>query len=477
MSLSGVIKGGSGTRKSCDACKRGKRKCDGRLPCKRCTDSGWECSYSPLVSLAKQQSLGSFTAGVPLPSPRASHPLQTGIGTADTLTLHPSAAAVLPRTTINRGWMETYFRKVNFAREFYGVTDLRQYDKVTCPAMLLQYYSAMASVARALEPDRAVATYYESAALKLAKEQLRVISLEAMTGYQLLSFHYWGQDAQKCAHFRGVVMSIGSRLACSSLLSIEDKKRLLQIVLSTVGAQDLGHQENGTNLRRVLMDFTDLIRAVAAEESLSQTDNSLTIRGTIEWLKMRANMAKCIVPLNADQISSPLSEDPQNLQRLRSSIHLTKGLLQPFRHSPCRVVSTLMEAVMLSASGDLNGGLSLLWNVVQLASESPLVLFGANSIALLHLAFRFALPCHVPLASQLNNLQRRVAETLPEAWALWKQEFELLKSQTTITQSLAGSYPFAIQPLSLPAHDIEDWEKLLEEQASSASREKELKNT
>ena len=153
------------------------------------------------------------------------------------------------------------------------------------------------------------------------------VSLDAMNGFQLLSFHYWGQDIDKSEHFRSVVISMGSQLAKSPDLSFNDKQKLLQIVLSTIGAQHLDSLHVGRALRFVLEDMKETIQSVITQEEeggqgLSPASKCLTINGTILWLKMKANFSACLN--RSSSIGGPVF-----IGRLEDGLPQAVGILQP----------------------------------------------------------------------------------------------------------------------------------------------------
>ena len=287
----------------------------------------------------------------------------------------------------------------------------------------------MASVSRAFQTNTSGVSYYEERARAIGEDLKSEVSLDAMNGFQLLSFHYWGQDIDKSEHLRSVVISMGSQLAKSSDLSFNDKQKLLQIVLSTIGAQHLDSLHVGHALHFVLEDMKETILSVARKEEggedLSPASKCLTIKGAILWLKMKANFSACIN--RSSSIGGPVFIGRlEDANRLRKSVLETEPLIWPFQSSSS-VTCALLRGLMSASLDVLNQSLYFLWEAVRLFWVERSIVFGANAPMLLHLGFRIAVVSEdIYLAYWLSQLQMSLSEELSDARRLYEEEANFL---------------------------------------------------
>ena len=410
------------SKTSCERCRKLKRKCEARgSSCERCTRLELPCTLSetePTPLLSSEDDVRLYAN------------LQSDLNVISFSRLNfaqppPREQTSLVFTAVNRGWMETYYWRINFTQMFYGGTP-QMYENTTSPALHLQYYAAMASVARSTESDLSIVAYYENRAKLITSDMAKEASIDLMKGLQLLSFHYWGQDAGQSEFFRRSVILMGIALARRSPLSFSDSQQLLQIVLGAVGAQYLNSPQCGSVLKWVLEEFADLIMTITlAEDALTSLNNSLSIRRTIQWLRMRANFSDCVN--RSPDIEAPVFTGlMEDANRLRSSVIATESFIRPFQSSGI-VASTLMRGVMIASLDTLEESIEILWQAVRSYWEDQRVIFAVSVPILLHLGFRIAIAFKdFMLASWLSKIQLSLSEQFTVARQMYEEESSYL---------------------------------------------------
>jgi len=454
ITSTGVKKASSSRRKACDKCRQYKKKCDGGLPCSRCLHSKKTCTYppgavpTPAVSTPAVKKEPDFRV---LPEESASQHNTVSLFLDPTnpcinnsLPFHSAPNADMPfvNGAIHRNYLQTYFQEIHPIRIFYRPVDISIYDQPTSASRQLQYYAVMATVMRVMEPARDAYRYYEQQARRMAVDLMDEFSVETMFGFQLLAYHYWGEDTQKSDHYRSITLSLGRQIAKNKQLSPKELDMLVRIQLVTVGMTDIAEYNIENDLRRALRGMDSALSTVIKRDL---DDGTAKVENVINWLHFRAGLANCAQDLNSDDegdsVMAPFRHDQQEFNRLKRMEGIIQKFLAKVPNSNVRKsAELLMYAFMVFIGGQCAVAISCIREAISLLSAQELLSISSPYLySLLHNAVRIAAnQGELELARQVNSVQRQLALVLPSSRTLTEKDRSLLHRLATISASASS---------------------------------------
>merc|ERR1712130_951090 len=316
-------------------------------------------------------------------------------------------------------------------------------DQPNSVSRQLQYYAVMATVMRVLEPARHSYRYYEQQARRVAVDLMDEFSVETMFGFQLLAFHYWGEDTQKSDHYRSITLSLGRQIAKNKQLSPKELDMMVRIQLVTVGMTDVAEYNIENDLRRALRGMDHALSIVMKNDS---DENVTRIENVINWLHFRAGLANCAQDLDSedDPAIAPFRYDQQEFARLKRMEGILQKFLSKVPNSNVRKsAELLMYAFMVFIGGQCAVAISCIREAISLLSMQELKSISSLYLySLLHSAVRVAAnQGELELARQVNSVQRQLALVLPSSRILTERDRAMLHRLSALTTPEPSCHP------------------------------------
>lgn len=419
---------------ACEGCRNSKKKCDGQLPCARCKKAGKICIY-PERRTNKKKELAQLTPG----------------------SMH--------EISVTRKYFELFFDGINPIRMFSTNLDIGNFERPISKPILLQYNAILASAIRSFSNTPQAYQIFENRARQLAGELMDDFSFETALGFELLTFHYWGEDETKSTHFREITLSICKRI----LQKTNDPKvkaQILRLIVAATGTRGINKQLQellgiANNLTRLRLEdnsspmyYSNQIDQQSYyscnpfhvnliqnnENNVNKLDDTcFNDDELLTWINFRTKMADLIFPPDDDVNSiNPFNENVDKvkvLELLKQADLVGSFMDRHFtstKNKICHnIIRLLIHTFLFYASGDKMTALYSLSNVVGVIQTHNYVLtiLGPFIISFMHIAFRIAfLENDFNLALQITKFQKQLASTMPSGRPLLEENENLLKN-------------------------------------------------
>jgi len=299
-------------------------------------------------------------------------------------------------------------------------------------------------VMRVMEPARDAYRYYEQQARRAAVDLVDEFSVETMFGFQLLAYHYWGEDTQKSDHYRSITLSLGRQISKNKQLTPKELDMMVRIQLVTVGMTDLAENTIESDLRRALRGMDN---ALSIAMKSDWDENTPKIENVINWLHFRVGLANCAQDLDSEDEEAavaPFRHDQQEFARLKRMEGIIQKFLSKVPNSNVRKsAELLMYAFMVFIGGQCAVAISCIREAVALVSVQELKCISSPYLySLLHSAVRVAAhQGELELARQVNAVQRQLALVLPSSRTLTEKDRALLHRLSNMARAEACPPP------------------------------------
>ena len=426
---------------ACDACRTSKKKCDGESPCGRCSSMGKICTYSAVKR-----------------TPAA--PLKVFRNTVS------EVQQQLACTTTSNKYFELYFDCMNPMRVFHDI-DIDILSHPTTKSELLQYNAVLATATRSFSSNPRAYHTFENRARKLASELFDDFSFDTALGYQLLTFHYWGEDEEKSHHLRDITISLIKRIHSRSKF---DKNSTARLMIAAVGLKDIADPHVVDDMDKM----TALFRNVTLESgsNISPKDSEIVFLGKevsvqfsdtdlLTWATLRLKVAQYLFK-DIDTVppdECPLKTiSPESLKELFTLLHKVSRLMQrafntnnPNIRINQQGIANLLGSFVLYAAGRKQVAFDNMVQFLELFSEQEAYasMTAPFFIGLLHIAFRVSFyEKKYDIANRFSGLQRKLVRFLPSGRKTMEEDMELLK--TISTESVAERSPPSLFATPIP---------------------------
>lgn len=432
---------------ACDCCRSSKKKCDGELPCARCKARSKICTYSTRQARKKKKKDDTTESSA---VNQSTHQLAIN-----------STQTALSDLATTRKYFELYFESINPIRLFSNDLQIENFDKPTSKPILLQYNSILASATRIFANRSQAYQIFENRARQLAGELLDDFTFDTALGFELLTFHFWGEDETKTSHFRDITLSLCKRIhrEASDPKSVN---QILRLIVAAAGMRDITQPSDemvciANKLKQLQLETTKPSQQNQNSFTYStpQNDQMYTCFNDEElliWVGLRSRLADVLFLNEAEEKKSNINPFKENIDpnKLGEIYILTKKIglvMEKHFNSPKNMISHqvcqyLLNSFLLFAAGQGKNALAYISKAMDIydTHEYILIMTGPFIIGFVHLAFRIAfLENDIILANRISGIQRKLADIMPSGKAVMEEDMLLLKSISNINSSPSSS--------------------------------------
>mmetsp|Transcript_7405 Transcript_7405/g.9124 ORF Transcript_7405/g.9124 Transcript_7405/m.9124 type:complete len:477 (-) Transcript_7405:76-1506(-) len=398
--------------RACDSCRESKKKCDGKLPCGRCeANPDRICTYAPARSQVKTSYLLQLQKQHLDQDTRKQHILAYFKGANPIFFLNPRSS--------------TYSGK---------------YDAPSSKSVFLQYNAMLATSIREAGAERSVYETFETTACSLASELLCDFTYETALGYNILAFHFWGEDIIKSVFYRDVAISLTKRA-----LRVPEENYftfdLLRLLFSSMC------------IHRVPMvaDIEELIELIPEDIRNSPayhlSDGSVSLAQTVRFSMARSILDNHLLAYPDNLFSiHPGSVSNETIGNFKEYIRDVARSFTSFRDPESALTRgqrSLLQAISLFGTGQPQQCFTLLDEAMDIFSEHDEIIikggpfFGIVLHTIFVIAFNYK---KFDLAHRVSGMQKKHAAVTPTAQKYFESDFKILQNYT---QRL-GSAQFAV---------------------------------
>ena len=374
---------------ACNLCRESKKKCDRKHPCSRCSQKGVSCFYTAnRKSIARDDQLFDVTT--------------------------------------RRRYIEAYLEGVNPFILFSKVS-VSTFDNPTTDAKRLQYNAILASSTRSFGVPKSIYEHFEREAKRLASTLKNEYTFDAALGFNLLSYHLWGDNNTLSLECKEITKEI-----CLKSMTMErnyyDFEKLKVLHCTSLGINQLN------NPYKIEQEMNNFIPNNNENSNSPELYQFVSLRAAA-WAIFHSYLDRYIFAYEGT--NNPFNKlDHQIFLDLCKVISVVEVNFQPHLQTPLptlliRAAAGMLKSLIFYVGENLDASFFALEEAICIFTLNNYLIGmgGPQYIILFHSVFVMSLKeKKYDFANRINKLQQKQKEIFPAACEFVNKDTEALNN-------------------------------------------------